>query len=348
MDQRTYIPPHIEQAMAQHMQQAMPAHLKKYVNSDKPTYVPQHAEQAIAQHMQKAMPAHLKQYAGAYMQQRVIQPGLVRPTAAPQSTFRPAAVPPTPDALRKGHSMPSAGQYTVQPESMVAGRTQPSGYAATPTPTPLTPLPPAGPPPEEPRSLNHPQAYEFIMNPEKPLRKSLLPGGGSPILKILYIAGGLLMLVVAFVVVKNLVAGGSNFTPYISVAQDQQELIHLANGAVEQTDLSTTNRNFVASTRLSLGTSHSRFLSYLKQHGTKVSTKTLNAKVSTQTDNQLVAAASATTYNRTFREIMKNKLNGYSQDLKRGYQQAKNPQGQALLKSDYDQAQLLLKQLDAT
>ena len=65
--------------MARHMQQTLPANLQYYQKSG--GYVPPHIQQQMAQHMQKNMPAHLQQYVSPYMQQHVVSQHL---SGAPQ------------------------------------------------------------------------------------------------------------------------------------------------------------------------------------------------------------------------------------------------------------------------
>jgi len=203
---------------------------------------------------------------------------------------------------------------------------------------------PLGPPPVVPQ----PGAYDFITNPEKPDKHlSLnLPGGGSTAMRALYAAGGLLVLLIIFVIIKGLFGGNNNFTAFVGVAQDQQELIHLVTGASRQTNITAADQNFAATAQLSLTSSRSALISYLTDNGQKVSTKVIDLKVSSATDSQLVNAVSAGTYDQTFQQIMKGQLTTYLSDLKQAYRQTSGKRGRALLNDDYNQAQLLSKQLN--
>ena len=98
-NRQAYIPPAVQQALAQHAQQAMPAHLKKY--QDGRAFIPTHAENAIKQHMQKSVPAHMKEYVGAYVEQNMVfqgGPSPKSPNAAVSQGPRPVAMahPPSP------------------------------------------------------------------------------------------------------------------------------------------------------------------------------------------------------------------------------------------------------------
>lgn len=193
-----------------------------------------------------------------------------------------------------------------------------------------------------------PRPYDFIINPEKPATKqTLLPGANSLLMRVVLVTGGLVVLIIAFSVVKGLISGGSNLPSLLAVAQDQQELVHLATNATQQPDLSTTNQDFAATAQLSLTSAQLQLLNYIHVSGHKVDPKVLNLKLSATTDNLLTAAAAATTYNQTFHDVMKTKLTDYTNDLNQGYRQTKGKNGRTLLSNDYNQAQLLLTELDS-
>jgi hypothetical protein len=166
-------------------------------------------------------------------------------------------------------------------------------------------------------------------------------------MRALFIAGGLLVLVIIFAIIKGLFGGGSDFTPYITVAQEQQELIHLATDATkEQQGVSVANQNFASTTQLSMTSSQTALIKYLELNGQKVGSKVLDLKVSTSLDNQLQAAYAAATYDQVFQQIMQTELTAYLSELHQAYEQTAGKNGHALLSSDYDQAQLLLTQLN--
>jgi len=186
-----------------------------------------------------------------------------------------------------------------------------------------------------------------MMNPNQPANKISLPSGNFLHNRIVLVAGGLFVLLIVIVIFKSLLGGGFDFTPYITVGQDQQELIHLSTAAgLLQTGISTTNQNFAATTQLSVSSAQGTLITYLKNNGQKVSSKTLALRTSLSLDNQLVAATAAATYDQTFQQIMQNQLNTYMHDLQQAYRQTKGVNGHALLNSDYNQAQLLLTQLN--
>lgn len=197
------------------------------------------------------------------------------------------------------------------------------------------------PPPQQPAPN-----YDFILSPAAPPKRRPL-GGGSMLSRLLLVGGILVVLMIVFVVIKNLASGPSNYPVLLTVAQDQQELIHLSTAAGQQQTLATAAKNFATTAQFGLTSQQAQFTDYLKKNGHHVPAKTLNLKISKTTDDQLAAAASAGTYGQTFKEVMQSQLTTYSQDLKRAYAQTTGRKGRQLLSNDYDAAQLLLQQLSS-
>jgi len=309
-----YIPPEIEKAMADHINQSMPAHLKQYQSSG--AYVPEHVEKAMADHMEKTMPDHLQEYINPYLQQNVVSPNAKPNVATPQQQ------PPV-----------------VRPNVTKTISFEPTAAAAPPQAEPIQ-----FPAPDQTSQTPPENAYDFIMNPEKPSRKTNLALPKSLGLKLVVVSGGILALIVVFIIFKSLLSGGGSYTAFIPVVQEQQELIHLTSSITPQQSLSANDLNFNATTQLSVTSSQAALLTYLKTHKVKVSTKQLNLKVSSTVDNQLTTAQTAGTFRQTYEETMLSQLNAYKLNLAQAYKTA-GKNGKTLLNDDYVQAQLLINQL---
>lgn len=204
--------------------------------------------------------------------------------------------------------------------------------------TPYSPAPPS-----------QPHEYEFITNPGQPPRRpiNLLPGGTSLPLRIAIVGGGIFALLIIFLIIKGLLSGGGNTEALTTVAQDQQQMIHLATNATQQSGLSTTNENFATTAQVTLTSAQAQLVTYLKTNGQKVGLKTLNLKISSNLDTELTTAASNSTYDSTFRRTMQSQLSDYQQALRTAYQQTKGPKGRKLLSDQFKGAQLLQQQLNA-
>lgn len=206
---------------------------------------------------------------------------------------------------------------------------------------PSSPYGAAGPPPPQPHE------YEFITNPGQPPKRSLnpLPGGTSMPIRIAIVVGGLLVMLIIFLVLKGIFSGGGNTEALLGVGQDQQQLIHLATNATEQEGLSSANRAFAVTTEVTLTSAQQQLVTYLANNGKKVDAKTLGLKVSAPLDEQLKTAAASSTYNTTFKQTMETQLKSYQQALREAYNQTSGPKGRELLTEQFDGSSLLLRQL---
>lgn len=195
--------------------------------------------------------------------------------------------------------------------------------------------------PQQPQPNN----YDFIMNPATPSRPPLL-GGNALLKRLLIVLGGLFILAIIAAVLAQVLGGGSggfNKTAMLGIAQDQTQIIHLATDGV---DNSTTaaNKNFSISAQLSITSQQTDFLKYTASHGLKPKAKALALKQNADVDTQLTSAKSSSTYDSTYSTVMKDALNTYKTDLTSAYDKA-DSQGKAILKANFDAANLLLTQL---
>lgn len=202
-----------------------------------------------------------------------------------------------------------------------------------------------------PPNTPHPASYDFIMNPQQAPKqpKLKLPGAGPTglLARVALVGGGLIVLVILFSVIKGLIIKGPDFSGYVTVAEDQQELIHLVSNSASnssQQNLDTNNQNLAATAQLSLASNQAQVLKYLSENHHKVSSKTLGLRLNTALDTQLTNAQTAGTYDQTFQSIMQSQLNGYMNDLKHTFQTSTGKKGRAMLSSQYNQAVLLLNQ----
>lgn len=326
-----YIPPHIESAMTNHVQESMPAHLKKYRGGN--TYIPEHAQAEMTQHLESALPQHMKQYAGAYMQQNVIQPSLDR-----RGSAAPPAPPPESSVTPHAPGVPTGLQNTVQTSTVTPSAPPSAAPAATPTAN---------------QAASPDQAYAFITNPVQSPKKSgiasILSSSSLP-LRIALVTGGLLVLLVLFVIIRGLFTSSPAVDSFIPIVQEQQAIILLVSDAEKEggQNLSAGNKNVMATVNVSLTSSQTATIKYLNTNNKKLKPEQLNLKVSTATNKQLADAATSGTYNQVFHDILESKLAAYGNALNQAYKQNPGPKGKALLTDSYKQLQLMQTQLKAT
>lgn len=363
IDRSTYIPPHIQQDMNRHMQQNMPAHLKKYTGENA-AYVPKHMEATIAKQMERNMPAHLKKYSGAYMQQKVLDTNTTRlhnPTTHGQQGSFESDQPQVNPASHRNFKPPSQGLDT---HKMYEDYQQNQAQYEDPNQRFDNAKVAVSPRDDQPHQHNGQgqqfaqgqqngnydpnNPYAFILSPEQPKSSKFNFNASLPI-KILAGLGILLVVLIVGSILKNAVLGSGGIPDgFVTVAQDQQAMIAVLSNEDNQTNLQNSTKAFAITAQMSLSSSQSELINYMQLNKKKVPPKVLALKVNPATTKQLEASIAASTYDQTFRQIMKSKLTQYKQQLKATYLESTGQKGRAILDDSYNQAELLLTQLDAT
>ncbi len=196
--------------------------------------------------------------------------------------------------------------------------------------------------------------YDFILSPQTPAKtqgKNPLHSTSLPI-RLLICLVGLFILVIVVVVIKGILSGkGTTWADWTSVAQQQQELIHLTSdvnqNTQQQSNLSTTDQNFTQTSQLVLASEQQQLLAYMNSTSQKIDSKELSLRVSSAVDTELNTALGAGTFAQSFQQVMQQQLTQYEQDLNTANKATVGQKGQQLLKSDYNGAQLLTQQLSS-
>ena len=188
--------------------------------------------------------------------------------------------------------------------------------------------------------------FSFITNPVKPTPKVQLLAGGSKMQRILLALGGLTMLVIIIAIAASVIGGGGpdRLALMTSVAQQQTELNRVATLGANKATTSAV-RGAARSIQLTSLSARSQVSSYLVTNKEQLNPKLLPLKRDAKTDTALSDAAANNTYNATFADVITTDLDSYMSSLKAAYDAKPGPKGQALLKSQYDDAQLMAKQI---
>jgi hypothetical protein len=186
--------------------------------------------------------------------------------------------------------------------------------------------------------------YQFIMEPPKKQK----PVGGltnNPfIMKLIMLVGGAVVLLIVGAIVLNVFfAPKTNVEDIVGITQSEQEIIRIATQGSSAAETST--RNAAISTQLAVTTQQQVWLNYLAQHKRKVPLKELGLKKNTTTDSQLAQARATSTFDGTFRTIMRSQLEAYSILLKDTADNAPEGQQKTTLTTQYNHVQLLLQQI---
>ena len=323
-----HIPAHVQQAMDKHMQAAIPANLKYYQQSG--AYVPPHIQQAMQKHMQAAMPEHLQGYIAPYMQQNVVTQHFGEAHTSQTSSVNPPAHPV--NVNMSNHTIPNTfipdAQQSFTQENLVQTAPQPQNN-------------------EYPNKPAEP--YGFILNSDtkKTSPIDLFKGKSLPI-RIAVISGGVLMLLLLLIGVKGLLASPPKLQPYISVAQDQQVLIHLVKNTLQpttgQVPIPASYANYLNTSELALPSSQSQLLTYLATNKQKITNKMLVLKIDPSVDSQLTQSVSTGGYPALFQSTMADALSTYLKDIRTAYVSFNGKKGRAILSDEYKQASLLTTQ----
>ena len=189
--------------------------------------------------------------------------------------------------------------------------------------------------------------YDFILNPT-PKNKSKFD---IPKSKILIVGIGALILIIIFVVIKNLVSSpifSSN--DFLAVLKDQQEIIHLVSTDTTTNQeiglLTSQNQNLIATTNLVISSDQQSTINYLKSNAVSFSPTSINLGINTSLDNQINSSINSNTYNQTLDQVLSSLFSSYTNDLKIAYNSEHGPKGKALLKNEYKNVYLLNKSLN--
>jgi hypothetical protein len=333
--------------------------------SDSHAYIPPHVQEAMAKQVEHMSPSHMKQYAGAYVQQNMVQ-GRGAPqsgkVSGPPPGYRPVTHLPRKDHFHQYKvQQPSRAENFLPTDQTPGAQVQPDMGQRPPALLPQQPInseqqyqQPAAQTYAQPEQVPGPQPntmpdYDFFMNNQQvSQKKPLLPGSSSSLpVRIGLVVGGIVVLLIIFNVAKGLLAGPSNLPYYMSVIQDQEEIVHLSAAALEQSSLSTANKNFAATAQTSVKSSQTDIVTLVSGSNQKINSKQAALKISAQTDARLTSAASSGTFNPTFNEVMLTQLQTYKNDLNTVYSKTQNVQSKAIVKDQYKQAELLTQQLNS-
>ncbi len=178
-------------------------------------------------------------------------------------------------------------------------------------------------------------------NTPQPTSRLGLPKGNSTLQRVLIFGGGLFLLIIVGLVAMSLFSGGGSSTQLLGIAQEQTEIIRIADLAnSERTVRSTTTKNLAASTSITVGTSRSQTLALIG--GKTPDSKILGSKKSSKTDAALAEAASNNQYDAVFTETLTTKLKAYQTNVKALYTTSKSKKEKAVLESAFNGTVILL------
>jgi len=192
--------------------------------------------------------------------------------------------------------------------------------------------------------------YDFILNPQNP-KKSFNISGNSMPKKLFAILSILILLIVGFTIFKNLTTTKVlSISDLTNVVIEQQKIINLMQNdftvSSSSNQLNQSQINSITTINLSIASDQKSLINYLKNSSYVIKSSTISSVKTTSLDTQISNAAAAGSLTSTYNSIMKSELNNYLNYLSIGYNTTKGPKGKALLKQEYQNANILLKQLN--
>lgn len=188
--------------------------------------------------------------------------------------------------------------------------------------------------------------YQFIFDPGKPEKKSMLPNiGGSGnawLVKLgLIIGGAILLMVVAAIVVNVFFGSKSSVDTIVSLAQTEVKITSFSARTNDITD--QTVKNAVANTLSTVESHKQHWLTYLENNGRKLTDKELELTDAAIT-KQLDDAKQANTFDSVLTTTMRSQLTKYAAAIKSAYESSGKDDEKKILSDQYADVLLLLKQ----
>ncbi len=213
----------------------------------------------------------------------------------------------------------------------------------------MQPNQPYAPPP--PQQVPEQNPYDFIMNSGEPVKKSPLglPSGKSTLQRVLIFGGGILVLFIIGIFFMSFLGGGtSNTETLLSLAQDQTEIVRVADIIAAETSLkSQSTRALAQNTSLSVSSSKQQVVAIITKSGKKVNAKQLGLSKDAKIDESLKTALSTNQYDEVANQILITKLKKYRDTLKTSYDAVSAQSDKQVLSDAFKGTNLLLSSAEA-
>ena len=182
--------------------------------------------------------------------------------------------------------------------------------------------------------------YDFILNHQKRTPVDWLSSAGLPI-RIGIVAGGLLGLLLLFVIFSSLIGSGNDSSSQLTdIAQRQAELIRISSSVPNAA--APTIQNLAASVKLTMSSDQHTLVSLLAQNNKAIDEKTLAARRSQTTDTQLTHAQQDGTYDTALTSVIEQQLSVYIQIVQQAFTASHSHSERSILQADYAHGQLLV------
>ncbi len=151
------------------------------------------------------------------------------------------------------------------------------------------------------------------------------------------------VLLIVGLVAAQFLSGGGSTESLVSIAQQQQEIIRVAENT-QRTSQDESTKGFAYTVALSIGSSQQQLQTYITKKGTKLDSKILALKRNADTDKLLDNAKATSTYDTTAQKVLDGLLKDYVDALKEVYQKTNSNELKEILRSNFKAAKTLLIQ----
>lgn len=184
--------------------------------------------------------------------------------------------------------------------------------------------------------------FDFIMNPQKPQKKGLIPPMSPKQRMFAFIGVGGVGLILILMLASLLFGGSPSGTEStVAIAQQQTEIVRIASLGNQKAG-GTQAKTLAALTASTISSDQKKTIDYLAKQNRKVKEKELRLKEDKKADADLTAAESNGRFDEVFTRILIEKLNAYKQDLQSYYSEL-GPSGKALFDQHFKNVDLILK-----
>lgn len=202
------------------------------------------------------------------------------------------------------------------------------------------PLPSSSP--QIPPSGQHDASqFDFIMNPQQPQKKSLIPGGPKTRMVIVGLIIATVVIILLAVVLSMFNSGDSTTEALVKIAQQQNEIIRIADDGTKKAG-STEAKKLATMSYMTIKTDQNNLISYLAKQKRKVKAKELGLLVDKKTDSSLATASSNGRYDEIFTQIIIEQLKNYQSSLQNASTNV-GKNGKEILAKSYENVNLIIK-----
>lgn len=208
----------------------------------------------------------------------------------------------------------------------------PDEQAKQQIPTPPTPVAPHNP-------------YGFILEtPHKKKRGIFKPNNNSTASRILFVVGGLFLLVIAASVLSSVLSKGSkdSVQTLTKLAAQQQEIIRIADLGIKGS-IDPSLAAYAQTTKSTVQSHQTKVTGVLLRNKIKVTPLMLNAQKNTRIDTALVTASTANRFDTVYKDTLTAILTTYAADLKIDYNSTSTKSNKEIFGTAYNNTALLLK-----